>query len=156
MNNDIYVGKLVSEEEIRHSSGPWKKHGYVKKTQEDGYTRYWYPEDLKGKRKGPIQNGASNEELQAAEDEYTAAEAAYRKDPSPENRKRLDEAEVEVSRARAIRRREGKYEEKSTKEELKKEVKRKGKEKLDDTKDKGKELLNGLNSRRRNFKVTKH
>lgn len=128
MRDDVYVGKLVSEDEIRHSSGPWKKHGYVKKTQEDGYVRYWYPENLKGKRKDPIQNGASNEELQAAEDEYAAAEAAYRKDPSPENRKRLDEAEEEVSRARAIKRRDGKYEEKSTKEELKKEAIRKGKE----------------------------
>lgn len=130
MRDDVYVGNLVSEDEIRHSSGPWKKHGYVKKTQENGYVRYWYPENLKGKKKEYIQNGASEEELQAAEDEYTAAEAAYRKDPSPENRKRLDEAEEEVSRARAIKRRDGKYEEKNTKEELKKSAKQKGKELL--------------------------
>lgn len=128
MEDKVYCGRLVSDDKLEHSSGPWKKHGYVKKTQEDGYVRYWYPENLKGKRKDPIQNGASNEELQAAEDEYAAAEAAYRKDPSPENRKRLDEAEEEVSRARAIKRRDGKYEEKSTKEELKKEAIRKGKE----------------------------
>lgn len=128
MEDKVYCGRLVSDDKLEHSSGPWKKHAYVKKTQEDGYTRYWYPDDLKGKKKGYIQNGASEEELQAAEDEYAAAEAAYKNDPSPENRKRLDEAEEEVSRARAIKRRDGKYEEKSTKEELKKEAIRKGKE----------------------------
>lgn len=127
MEDKVYCGRLVSDDKLEHSSGPWKKHAYVKKTQEDGYTRYWYPDDLKGKKKGYIQNGASEEELQAAEDEYAAAEAAYKNDPSPENRKRLDEAEEEVSRARAIKRRDGKYEEKSTKEELKKEAIRKGK-----------------------------
>lgn len=128
MEDKVYCGRLVSDDKLEHSSGPWKKHAYVKKTQEDGYTRYWYPVDLKGKKKGYIQNGASEEELQAAEDEYAAAEAAYKNDPSPENRKRLDEAEEEVSRARAIKRRDGKYEEKSTKGELKKEAIRKGKE----------------------------
>lgn len=127
MEDRVYCGRLVSDDKLEHSSGPWKKHAYVKKTQEDGYTRYWYPDDLKGKKKGYIQNGASEEELQAAEDEYAAAEAAYKNDPSPENRKRLDEAEEEVSRARAIKKRDGKYEEKSTKEELKKEAIRKGK-----------------------------
>lgn len=128
MEDKVYCGRLVSDDKLEHSSGPWKKHAYVKKTQEDGYTRYWYPDDLKGKKKEYIQNGASEEELQAAEDEYAAAEAAYKNDPSPENRKRLDEAEEEVSRARAIKRRDGKYEEKSTKGELKKEAIRKGKE----------------------------
>lgn len=128
MEDKVYCGRLVSDDKLEHSSGPWKKHAYVKKTQEDGYTRYWYPDDLKGKKKGYIQNGASEEELQAAEDEYAAAEAAYKNDPSPENRKRLNNAEEEVSRARAIKRRDGKYEEKSTKEELKKEAIRKGKE----------------------------
>jgi len=128
MEDKVYCGRLVSDDKLEHSSGPWKKHAYVKKTQEDGYTRYWYPGELNGKRKENIQNGASDEELKAAEDEYSAAEAAYRNDPSPENRKRLDEAEEEVSRARAIKRRDGNYKEKDTKTELAKEAVRKGKE----------------------------
>ena len=130
MRDDVYVGNLVSEDEIRHSSGPWKKHGYVKKTQEDGYVRYWYPNGKGTKIKDFMQNGATDEEIEAAEKMYKEAEEAYRRDPSPENRKRLENAEEEVSRARAIKRRDGKYEEKSTKEELKKDAKRKGKELL--------------------------
>lgn len=127
MENKVYCGCLVSDDKLEHSSGPWKKHGYVKKTQEDGYVRYWYPDDKKGV-KDYIQNGATDEELEAAEKMYKEAEEAYRKDPSSLNRTRLERAEEEVSRARAIKRRDGKYEEKSTKEELKKEAIRKGKE----------------------------
>ena len=128
MEDKVYCGRLVSDDKLEHSSGPWKKHAYVKKTQEDGYVRYWYPGGEGTKIKNYMQNGATDEELEAAEKMYKEAEEAYRKDPSAENRKRLDNAEEEVSRARAIKRRDGKYEEKSTKEELKKEAIRKGKE----------------------------
>lgn len=166
MKDKVYCGRLVSDDKLEHSSGPWKKHAYVKKTQEDGYVRYWYdvnngkdpynrtpeqrakdkeaadklreasyvdesywqPDGPDGKEKGYMQNGATDKEIEAAENEYKAAEAAYRKNPSPNNRTRLNKAEEEVSRARAIKRRDGKYEEKSTKEELKKEAIRKGKE----------------------------
>lgn len=166
MEDRVYCGRLVSDDKLEHSSGPWKKHAYVKKTQEDGYVRYWYdvnngkdpynrtpeqrakdkeaadklreasyvdesywqPDGPDGKEKGYMQNGATDKEIEAAENEYKAAEAAYRKNPSPNNRTRLNKAEEEVSRARAIKRRDGKYEEKSTKEELKKEAIRKGKE----------------------------
>lgn len=166
MEDKVYCGRLVSDDKLEHSSGPWKKHAYVKKTQEDGYVRYWYdvnngkdpynrtpeqrakdkeaadklreasyvdesywqPDGPDGKEKGYMQNGATDKEIEAAENEYKAAEAAYRKNPSPNNRTRLNKAEEEVSRARAIKRRDGKYEEKSTKEELKKEAIRKGKE----------------------------
>jgi len=31
MRNEIYVGALISERELEHSSGPWKKHKYLKK-----------------------------------------------------------------------------------------------------------------------------
>ena len=128
MEDKVYCGRLVSDDKLEHSSGPWKKHAYVKKTQEDGYVRYWYPGGEGTKIKNYMQNGATDEEIEAAEKMYKEAEEAYRKDPSAENRKRLDNAEEEVSRARAIKRRDGKYEEKSTKEELKKEAIRKGKE----------------------------
>ena len=128
MKDKVYCGRLVSDDKLEHSSGPWKKHAYVKKTQEDGYVRYWYPGGEGTKIKNYMQNGATDEELEAAEKMYKEAEEAYRKDPSAENRKRLNNAEEELSRARAIKRRDGKYEEKSTKEELKKEAIRKGKE----------------------------
>lgn len=128
MKDKVYCGRLVSDDKLEHSSGPWKKHAYVKKTQEDGYVRYWYPGGEGTKIKNYMQNGATDEELEAAEKMYKEAEEAYRKDPSDENRKRLNNAEEELSRARAIKRRDDKYEEKSTKEELKKEAIRKGKE----------------------------
>ena len=48
MRDEVYCGQLISYKELAHSSGPWKDHGYVKKTKETGYTRYWYPDDLKG------------------------------------------------------------------------------------------------------------
>ena len=31
MAKDIYVGSLISERTLEHSSGPWKKHKYIKK-----------------------------------------------------------------------------------------------------------------------------
>lgn len=38
MSKDIYVGRLISEESLSHSLGPWKKHKYVKKVGD----RYYY------------------------------------------------------------------------------------------------------------------
>ena len=142
MRDDVYVGNLVSEEEIRHSSGPWKKHGYVKKTQEKGYTRYWYPDDIannnrKAGRKNPTEEDISNAEEaynQAAE-EYAAAKKAYDANPTPENKKKWDEASKKLDLAGtgqgyadAYRKKQGKKSD--LKEELKKDAKRKGKELL--------------------------
>ena len=106
MRDDVYVGNLVSEEEIKHSSGPWKKHGYVKKTQEKGYTRYWYPDDIaknnrKAGGKNPTEEDISNAEEaynQAAE-EYAAAKKAYDANPTPENKKKWDEASKKLDLA---------------------------------------------------------
>lgn len=142
MRDDVYVGNLVSEDEIRHSSGPWKKHGYVKKTQEKGYTRYWYPDDIaknnrKAAGKNPTEEDISNAEEaynQAAE-EYAAAKKAYDANPTPENKKKWDEASKKLdlagvgqASADAYRKKQGKKSD--LKEELKKEAKRKGKELL--------------------------
>lgn len=38
MSKGIYVGRLISEESLSHSLGPWKKHKYVKKVGD----RYYY------------------------------------------------------------------------------------------------------------------
>ena len=142
MRDDVYVGNLVSEDEIRHSSGPWKKHGYVKKTQEKGYTRYWYPDDIannnrKAGGKNPTEEDISNAEEaynQAAE-EYAAAKKAYDANPTPENKKKWDEASKKLDLAGtgqgyadAYRKKQGKKSD--LKEELKKDAKRKGKELL--------------------------
>ena len=48
--DDVLDEFLSHSEVLSHSSGPWKKHEYVKKTQEDGYVRYWYPGDEKRPR----------------------------------------------------------------------------------------------------------
>lgn len=42
MKDEIYVGPLISEDELAHSSGPWKKHKYRKKVGK----RYYYDDDL--------------------------------------------------------------------------------------------------------------
>lgn len=38
MRDKIYVGVLISERELEHSLGPWKKHKYIKKVGD----RYYY------------------------------------------------------------------------------------------------------------------
>lgn len=42
MKDEVYVGNLVSPDELEHSSGPWKKHKYRRKVGK----RYYYDEDL--------------------------------------------------------------------------------------------------------------
>ena len=46
------INRVSVEPILAHSTGPWKKHEYVKKTQEDGYERYWYPDDISGPGSG--------------------------------------------------------------------------------------------------------
>lgn len=41
MRDEIYVGKLISEEALAHSSGLWKKHKYIKKIGD----RYYYTKE---------------------------------------------------------------------------------------------------------------
>ena len=105
MRDEIYCGGLISEEGLEHSAkgSVWKKHKYVKK--EDG--RYYYPDDMKGKPKPKVQSDASEEELQAAENEYREAEAAYEANPTEENRARLAEASDNYDRAKSVRRNRG-------------------------------------------------
>lgn len=105
MRDEIYCGGLISEEGLEHSAkgSVWKNHKYVKK--EDG--RYYYPDDMKGKPKPKVQSDASEEELQAAENEYREAEAAYEANPTEENRARLTEASDNYDRAKSVRRNRG-------------------------------------------------
>ena len=158
MRDEVYIGNLVSPNELKHSAkgSQWKDHKYIKK--EDG--RYYYKSSLKTSAKGAVkadnrtpeqkahdeewaywypngpgtgikdwlQNGATDEELEAAEEEYRKAEEAYRENPTPNRRNRLELASEEVSRARSIKSRNGKLKDTNTKEELKKEAKRKAKD----------------------------
>ena len=143
MRDDVYVGNLVSEEEIRHSSGPWKKHAYVKKTQEDGYVRYWYPNGEDKGRKPNIQNWATDEELDAADREYETALKEWEEAGKPHGGgvwHRLEDAAEEKSRADSIRRNKGKKQEVGLKEAAKKNAE-------DVAKEKGKSLLNKLDPR---------
>jgi hypothetical protein len=41
MRDEIYVGRLISEEALAHSSGLWKKHKYIKKIGD----RYYYTKE---------------------------------------------------------------------------------------------------------------
>lgn len=41
MKDRIYVGRLISEDELAHSSGLWKKHKYIKKVGD----RYYYTKE---------------------------------------------------------------------------------------------------------------
>ena len=41
MRDEIYVGKLISEDALAHSSGLWKKHKYIKKIGD----RYYYTKE---------------------------------------------------------------------------------------------------------------
>lgn len=137
MIDRVYIGDLVSSDELRHSSGPWKKHGYVKKTQENGYTRYWYPEDIaKNNRKVGGKN-VTEEDIKNAEEaysqaveEYKAAKAAYDRNPTEENKKALNDASHKLdvagtgqSYAEAQRRRRGERKDKTPKEILKEDAK---------------------------------
>ena len=145
MEDKVYVGNLISEEEIRHSSGPWKKHAYVKKTQEDGYVRYWYPNGEDKGRKPNIQNWATDEELDAADREYETALKEWKEAGKPHGGgvwERLKDAEEEKSRADSIRRNKGEKQEVGLKEAAKKNAE-------DVAKEKGKSLLNKLDPRGR-------
>lgn len=64
MRDEIYCGSLISEdylehsdEELSHSSGPWKKHKYVKIVN----GRYYYPDELRrSKRSRVVKRNASS------------------------------------------------------------------------------------------------
>lgn len=145
MKDKVYCGHLVSDDKLEHSSGPWKKHAYVKKTQEDGYVRYWYPNGEDKGRKPNIQNGATDEELDAADREYEAAMKEWVEAGKPHGGgvwHRLEDAAEEKSRADSIRRNKGEKQEVGLKEAAKKNAK-------DVAKEKGKNLLNKLDPRGR-------
>lgn len=57
MRDEIYCGGLISNEELSHSSGPWKKHKYVKIVN----GRYYYPDELRrSKRSRVVKRNASS------------------------------------------------------------------------------------------------
>lgn len=137
MKDNVYCGHLVSDDKLEHSSGPWKKHAYVKKTQEDGYVRYWYPNGEDKGRKPNIQNWATDEELDAADREYETALKEWEEAGKPHGGgvwERLKDATEEKSRADSARRNRGNKQEVGLKEAVKKNAK-------DVAKQKGKELF---------------
>ena len=104
MNNKVYIGALISSDELRHSAkgSQWKDHKYVKK--ENG--RYYYPEDIaknnsKAGGKNPKEEDivAVEEAYKQATEEYKAAKKAYDNDPSEENKKKYDEASKKLDLA---------------------------------------------------------
>lgn len=128
MKDEIYIGNLVSPDELRHSAkgSQWKNHKYVKK--ENG--RYWYPDDIaknnrKAGGKNPTEEDISNAEeaYNQAVEEYSSAKKAYNTDPSEINKKKLNDAEKKLDiagtgqgYADAYRRSHGQKEDKTVKE----------------------------------------
>ena len=73
MRNEIYVGALISERELEHSSGSWKKHKYLKKIGD----KYIYAKNKIGDATGQLVDKVKDLAWDAQfEAEYQAERAA--------------------------------------------------------------------------------
>lgn len=92
MRDRIYVGRLISEDELAHSSGLWKKHKYIKKVGD----RYYYTkEQLKNAGKKVADSADKAIGVTARKEYKEAKEEAVKTYNSKEDRfdeKALDKA----------------------------------------------------------------
>ena len=94
MRDKIYVGALISERELAHSFGPWKKHKYIKKVGD----RYYYKKLEKSAK--DLAERSDNEKANAefykgwsesAKQQATEADRNYDKYTEKLNSRRIDE-----------------------------------------------------------------